>query len=74
VLLALVLCSSILELIAFFYSLYIRFYLLKYKRVVLNQQQRNIYYYRMFKGRHMGKLSIVRDVPGKSRVVGITNY
>ncbi|QKI79963.1 RNA-dependent RNA polymerase [Erysiphe necator associated mitovirus 15] len=74
VLLALVLCSVVLELIAFIYSLYIRFYLLKYKRVVLNQQQRNIYYYRMFKGRNMGKLSIVRDVPGKSRVVGITNY
>lgn len=23
---------------------------------------------------HLGKLSIVKDVPGKSRVVGITNY
>lgn len=30
--------------------------------------------YGIFGKGHLGKLSIVKDVPGKSRVVGITNY
>lgn len=68
----LILLAILLEIIALPYSLL--YYYRSCKGYKITSEQKDIMSFGIFGKGHLGKLSIVKDVPGKSRVVGITNY
>lgn len=64
--------AILVEIIALPYSLL--YYYRSVKGYKITSEEKELMSYGVFGKGHLGKLSIVKDVPGKSRVVGITNY